>query len=285
MAIYERGYRRYSGDLTSGWSRFFVLSRYAWRGLFRSRLLTAFFVLCFFYPIGAAVALYLNHSGAAIIALHIDRVLFDVEGYFFFLFLCIQGGLAFFLATFVGPGLVSPDIVHGALPLYFSRLSSRAAYVIGKMATLMVLLSLITWVPGLLLFGVETSLAGAVWFTRNMWIARAILLGGLIWDFTLCLVALALSAWMKRKITAAGLMLAVFGMGGGFGQAIDAILHTNQGALLDIGRLMAVVLCDLFRVEKQIDFSSSEAWFGLIAICLCSLALLARKLKAVEVVK
>ena len=285
MAIYERGYRRYSGPLTADSTRLFILSRYAWRGLFRSRLLTAFFVLCFFYPIGAAVALYLNHSAAAITALHLSSVLFDVDGFFFFLFICIQGGLAFFLATFVGPGLVSPDIVNGALPLYFSRLSSRAAYVIGKMAALIGLLSLITWVPGLLLFAIEASLEGMSWATRNLWIARGILLGGMVWIFTLCLVALAFSAWMKRKITAAGLMLAIFGMGGGFGQAIDAILHTNQGALVDIGRLMAVVLCGLFRVESKIDFPATEAWLGLLAVCACCLALLAKKLKAVEVVK
>jgi ABC-2 type transport system permease protein len=285
MAIYERGYRRYTGALTADWTRFFVLSRYAWGGLFRSRLLTAFFVICFFYPVGAAVALYLNHSANAMAALHLNTTLFEVNGFFFFLFLCIQGGLAFFLATFVGPGLVSPDIVNGALPLYFCRLSSRAAYVAGKMITLIVLLSLITWVPGLLLFAVQSSLAGTGWLLQNLWIARALLLGGLIWIFTLGFVALALSAWMKRKVAAAGLMLAVFGMGGGFGQAINAILHTNQGALVDIGRLMSVILGVLFHVGTNTDFPVIEAWLGLLAICACSLALLARKLKAVEVVR
>jgi ABC-2 type transport system permease protein len=285
MAIYERGYRRYTGPLTADWTRFLVLSRYAWHGLFRSRLLTAFFVLCFFYPIGATVALYLNHSANAVTALHLSGALFEVNGFFFFLFLCIQGGLAFFLATFVGPGLVSPDIVNGALPLYFCRLTSRAAFVTGKMMTLVVLLSLITWVPGVLLFAVQASLEGTGWAVQNLWIARALFCGSLVWILTLCLIALALSAWMKRRITAAGLMLAVFGMGGGFGQAINSILHTSQGTLVDIGNLMAVVFCDLFRVENKIDFPPAEAWLGLLAVCACSLALLARKLKPVEVVK
>ena len=57
-----------------------------------------------------------------------------------------------FLTAFVGPGLVSPDLANSALPLYFCRPFSRAEYVLGKCAVSVQLLSLITWVPGLILF-------------------------------------------------------------------------------------------------------------------------------------
>lgn len=285
MAIYERGYRRYSGALTPEWSRFLILTRYAWRGLFRSRLLTGFFVLCFFYPVGALVALYVNSSASVLSTLHLQGSLFVVDGFFFFLFLCIQGGLAFFLATFVGPGLVSPDLVNGALPLYFCRPLSRAGYVLGRMAALFILLLLITLVPGLLLFAVQSGLAGAAWMWSNLWIARALVFGSLIWILTLSLIALALSAWMKRKIAAAGLMLAVFAIGGGFGQAINAILRTQKGTLVDIGNLVSVVWCGLFRVHTGETVTAAEAWIALLVICACCLMLLARKLHPVEVVK
>ena len=45
MAVYKRSYRAYSGRLTPAWSRFFVLTRYAMRGMFRSKFLTAVFAL------------------------------------------------------------------------------------------------------------------------------------------------------------------------------------------------------------------------------------------------
>ncbi len=51
MAVYRRNYRPYSGTLTPEWSRFLVLFRYSRRNLFRSKIQTGFFVLCFFYPI------------------------------------------------------------------------------------------------------------------------------------------------------------------------------------------------------------------------------------------
>ena len=56
--------------------------------------------------------------------------------------------LALFLAAFVGPGQVSPDLANNALSLYLARPFSRAEYVLGKMSVLVILLSLMTWVPG-----------------------------------------------------------------------------------------------------------------------------------------
>ena len=47
---------------------------------------------------------------------------------------------------------MSPDLRNNGLPLYLSRPFSRTEYVLGKMSVLLILLSAITWVPGLLLF-------------------------------------------------------------------------------------------------------------------------------------
>ena len=40
------------------------------------------------------------------------------------------------------------------MPLYLARPFSRTEYVLGKASTLVILLSLLTWIPGLFLFGV-----------------------------------------------------------------------------------------------------------------------------------
>ena len=39
MAVYRRGYQRYQGPITSRWTRFLVLPRFAWRRLFQQRLI------------------------------------------------------------------------------------------------------------------------------------------------------------------------------------------------------------------------------------------------------
>lgn len=286
MAIYKRGYRAWTGPLTPTWSRFLVVSRYAWRGLFRSRLLTAFFVLCFFYPAGAIATLYINHSPSVLSTFRVGQTsLMEIGGQFFFIFLCVQGSLAFFLATFVGPGLVSPDLTNGALPLYFCRPFSRAEYVAGKMFVQFLLLSLVTWLPGLLLFFIQSTLEGTAWMSANSWIARSLVLGSLIWILILSLMTLALSAWVKWKIAAAGLMLAIIFLGSGFGQAINNILRTTWGTVIDVGSLIARIWCDLFRVESNVRLSPGAAWIALLVICACCLWLLTKKLRAYEVIK
>jgi hypothetical protein len=161
MAVYKRTYRGYSGPITETWSRFLVLFRYSRRNLFRSKFLTAFFVLCFFFPLLCGLGIYANdHLSAFSFLGQRGGPLFKVDGRFFLLYLSIQTSLAFILTAFIGPGLVSPDLANGALTLYLCRPLSRVEYVIGKLSVLAIVLSWITWIPGLLLFFIQASLSG-----------------------------------------------------------------------------------------------------------------------------
>ncbi|HEY6290422.1 MAG TPA: ABC transporter permease subunit [Terriglobia bacterium] len=285
MAVHKRSYRGYSGPLTPPWSRFSIVTRYAFKNAFQSKLITAFFVCCFFYPLGCAVALYLNkHVDVLVTALNI-HALFDVDGKFFFHFLNAQGAMAFVLTALVGPGLISSDLANNALPLFLCRPFSRADYVLGKMAVLVTLLSAITWAPGLILFLIQSSLAGAAWMGANLWMAGSILLGSTIQIAILCLLALALSAWIKRKLAAGAALLGVFFFGAGLGQAVNAVLETRNGSLMNIGELLGSVEIHLFRVYAQSPVPPDLAWLALGALCVFCLLLLERKVRAYEVVK
>ena len=58
MAVYRRSYTSYTGALAPAWSRSLVLFRYSRRKLFKSRLQTALFVLCFFWPLACLLFVY-----------------------------------------------------------------------------------------------------------------------------------------------------------------------------------------------------------------------------------
>ena len=47
MAVYEHTYKQYAGPLTPEWSRFLIIPRHAFRDVFKSKLFTAFFAICF----------------------------------------------------------------------------------------------------------------------------------------------------------------------------------------------------------------------------------------------
>src|SRR5262245_9579237 len=201
MAVYEHIYKPYAGSLTPEWSRVLVIPRYAYRDVFRSKLFTGFFALCFVCPLVMAILIYLHHNLTALAIFQIDlvdiRKVFPINGSFFQVFVEIQTGLAFLLTVLIGPPLISRDLANNALPLYLCRPFSRAEYVIGKMGVLIILISAITWVPGELLILFQGYLEGAGWLASNFWIAGAIFIGSWTWILLLALLSVAISAWVK----------------------------------------------------------------------------------------
>jgi len=197
MAVYERNYGRYQGPLTPPWSRFLILPRYAAKDVFESRMFVAFFVCCFLLPFAGLLMIYLHHNLAALKSSTCRSSSCSRR--------CrstppssaaasrSQSWLCFLLALFVGPALIAPDLRNNGLPLYLSRPFSRTEYVLGKMTVLVALMSLITWVPGLLLFLFQAYLEGAGWLGDNLRIGFAIFAGSWAWILVVSLVALAIS--------------------------------------------------------------------------------------------
>jgi ABC-2 type transport system permease protein len=229
--------------------------------------------------------IYLAHSASFLQQLGLPSQILSIDNKFFFHLISVQGVFAFLLTAFAGPGLISPDLANGALPLYFCRPFSRAEYVLGKSAVLAILLSQITWVPGIILFIMQASLAGASWTWANLWIAGSILASSLIWIAILSLLAMALSAWVKWRIVAGALLLAVLFFGAGFAQAINAVMRTESGHFFDVAYLMGIVWNALFRVDSEHAIPVAEAWIALLGYCGICLGLLMRKVRAYEVIK
>jgi ABC-2 type transport system permease protein len=286
MAVYRRSYTSYAGPLTPAWSRSLVLFRYSRRKLFQSKFQTGLFVLCFFYPLACLLFIYAANNLSFLASLGgVGSRIAKIDNKFFLTFVQVQGVLGFILTAFTGPGLISPDLANGALPLYLCRPFTRAEYLIGKASVLAIVLSQITWIPGLVLFAVQASLAGSSWTWDHLWIAGSLMLASLIWIAILSLLAMALSAWVKWRIVAGALLLAVLFFGAGFAQAINAVLRTQSGHFINIVYLMGTIWTSLFRVDMDGSISPSDAWIALLIYCGICLALLVRKVRAYEVVK
>jgi ABC-2 type transport system permease protein len=286
MAVYKRSYRPYNGPVTERWSRFLVVRRYASEHLFTSKWLTGFFVVSYVPPIIFGILIYLVNSVSLLKSYGMPPPPFSIDGKFFFYYLHFQGFMAFLLTAFVGPGLVAPDLANNALPLYLCRPFSRAEYVLGKIVVLAWLLSLITWIPGLALFVIQWSLAGAAWGPQNWRIAFGIGAGSLIWIAVLSLIAMAMSAWVKWKMAASGLLLGIMFFAAGFAAALNELLETKRGSLLNVVEVIETVWGSLLRVsDVRTDLTPLEAWMTLAGICVFSLFLLHNKIRAREVVK
>jgi len=287
VAVYDRRYRGYDGALTPLNTRWTVLPRFAWAQVFKARLFAVFFTICFVWPVVATLWIYLHHNLKALSSMGWDAAtLSPVDAAFFATFMGVQcfvfGGL---LALLVGPGLVSPDLANGALPLFLSRPITRTGYAVGKMATLAILISLITWIPGLFLFLLQSWLEGWSWFADNARVGMAIVVGAGIWIVTISLLSTAASALARRKVIAQTYLLGGIIFGGIAGQVINLMFNTRLGFAFALPELMHTVWEGLFQVPLAAQLPPVVAWFALAVICGLSIAILARKLKAFEVVK
>ena len=296
MAVFKHAYKAYDGALTPSWSRFLILPRYAFEEMRRKRFYSMFFLVSMLAPLIFALIIYVEHNLSALKMLQV-RDLIEINPRFFLNLLGWQSMMAFFMAAFVGPGQISPDLANNALSLYLARPFSRAEYVLGKLSVLLILMSVMTWIPGLLLFILQASLEGGGWFTANLRIAGAIFFGAWIWILLLSLLALALSAWVKWKPMAGGLLFGVFFVGAGFGGAINAIMRTQWGNLLNLSHLIGSVWTSLF--EQPMHRGTGAVffrvhgeetpiwccWTALLVICGFCLYLLSRKIRGAEVVR
>ncbi len=289
MAVYEQTYRSYTGPLTAAWSRFLIIPRYAYEVVFKSKLFVGFFALCFAVPFVGLVLIYLKHNVSALQIFGTSaQAIADalpINNQFFYMGLWYQGALAFLLVLFVGPALVAPDLRNNGLALYLSRPFNRTEYMLGKMSVLLILLSAITWVPGLVLFTFQASLEKG-WLVKNLSIAGAILLGSWVWIIFLSLFALAVSAWVKWKPVARITLMGLFFVLMGFGGAIYEALDLRWGMLLSVWHVIGSIWYSLFSMGVTDDLPpAGGAWIALIVGSLLCLFLLYRRIRAYEVVR
>jgi len=291
MAVYEHTYQPYAGRLTPLWSRFLVIPQHAYRAVFQSKLFTGLFAICFVCPLIMAIIIYLHHNVNALALFRIQSAdIVPINGSFFRVFLMIQSSFAFLLTILVGPALVSRDLTNNALPLYLCRPFSRAEYVLGKASVLIILLSLITWVPGLLLFIFQSYLEGFGWLTANLWIANAVFVGSVLWIVLLTLFSLALSAWIKWRVAASGALFALLTIPMAIASLISELFRTPWSHLFNPSMLLKFVTDDLFFYDSSSDFDPWmvlpvwAAWIGLAGFVALSLWLLSRKVRAYEVI-
>jgi ABC-2 type transport system permease protein len=292
MAVYERSYRPFEGALTPERTRFLVLPRYAYEQVFKSRLFVAFIAVWFLWPLFLAFAIYLPHNlsvlerlGTTTEQLSFFPLFNQGASWFFWWFMVPQQSIAFVVTLVVGPALISSDLRNNALPLYLSRPFNRTEYVLGKVAVLTLLLSVVSWIPGLLLFFLKAYFAGLGWLRDNYMIGIAIFFSCWIWILILCLLSLAFSAYLKWRPVAGLALLAVFFVASGFSGFINLMLKTTWASLINISDMIHVIWAYLFGIDSPVAVPVWAALLSLLALCACCLLLLYRKIRAYEIVR
>ena len=292
MAVYERAYKPFEGELTPEPTRFLVLPRYAYQQVFRSRLFVAFLIAWLLWPLFLAICIYLPYNislleklGTTSEELSIIPLFRHNANWFFNWFMIPAGMVGFVISLVVGPALISGDLRNNGLPLYLGRPFSRTEYILGKFTVLAVLMSAVSWVPGLTLFLLRAYFGGWSWFTDNLRIGVAIFVGCWVGIVLLSVLSLALSAYLKWRPVAGLALLALIFLSPIPAGILNFMLKTYWASVFNISDMVRVVWAGLFGVNNTVGVPTIAAWISLLTVCGLSLMLLYRKVRAYEVVR
>jgi ABC-2 type transport system permease protein len=262
-----------------------VLPRFAWRRIFQQRLVVLLMVAALIWPLLCAIFIYLTNHAELLKGFGSQFQSFlENKGTFFLTFLYVQATFAIFLAALTGPGLIAPDLANNALPLYFSRPLRRSDYILARLITLFGLISLVTWIPGLLLFGMQAGMADASWFRANWKLGFGLVAGFIIWVLLVSLVAMASSAYARLKAVSGGLVLGFFFIMSGISQMVNAIFRVTWGNALSPTWASYRLWCAMLDVTPPQGPGVPACVSILVLIMFLLVLVIARKLRPIEVV-
>lgn len=290
MAVYKRSYHAYTGPVTSPAQRIVALARYSWAEAWSSKITVALFILCLLPCITTLLGIYLaNNPMARAVVGSKGSQFIAIDAGFFLKVLEVHCWLALALASWIAPRVITFDLADSALPILLSHPISRFGYLFGKFLSLFATLSLVTWVPCLLLFADEGYTSPQPWAAANLRIAFGLVVGSAIWIALLSLLGLALSAWVKWRVVATGIIFAAVFIPAGIGAIASAVLRTRWGFLLNLPYMVTLVWQRLLGAPEHFNTDSflpnGAIAIMLILACLVCFAMLNIRIRAREVVR
>ena len=169
MPIHDQGYRRYRGGKAGG-RAWLVIMKTGIRTMLSDKKFIVLLAAAWLQFLVRAVQFYIaaNFSQAAVIAPKADtfRDFFDKQDIFVYI-----------LTVTLGSRLIAQDRRVNALQIYLAKPLTRAEYIFGKLGILASFLLFVTWVPAILLLGVQVVFAGNFEFLKaNAYLFPAITL-------------------------------------------------------------------------------------------------------------
>jgi ABC-2 type transport system permease protein len=157
-------------------------------------------------------------------------------------------------------------------------------YALGKLSTLFGMLSLITWIPGLLLFGMQVGMADKEWFRANWRLGPGIVAGFALWILLVSLVALASSAYARFRAVSGGLVLGFFFILGGASGIINGVFRVTWGHALNPTWAAYRIWCAMLDVDPTSGPGVPACGLVLFLILLLLALVIERKVRPVEVI-
>jgi len=283
MPIYEETYQSWQGTTLSRPNTWWIIGKTGIRLLWKKQIL--FFLFAAYIPfLVKAVQIYIvTRMGAKGALLTQAAPSFKTDPKFFLDFMEGQMLFIILILIFAGTGLIAKDKKYKAFSIYFAKPLNFWDYLGGKLLIIGFYCSLITLVPGLLLFLTKILFSpDAVFFNTYYWIPLAMIGCMLLIILSMGGLALAFSA-AASSFRSAGIIF--FGILT-FPELVRKIFPGIKALVnLSLQANLKQINSLLFNIDKPFN---TEIWLSILILAvtmLFSYILLKSKIKPVEVVK
>jgi ABC-2 type transport system permease protein len=277
MPIHDQGYRRYRGGKAGG-RAWLVIMTTGIRTMLGDRKFIGLLAASWIQFVVRAVQFYIaaNFSQAAMIAPKADtfRDFFDKQDIFVYI-----------LTVTLGSKLISQDLRANALQIYLSKPLTRAEYILGKFGILASFLLFITWVPAVLLLGVQVAFAGNFEFLKaNAYLFPAITVYAALEVAMVSTAMLALSS-LSTNSRFVGIMYTglIF-----FSQAVYGVLRfittSTRLSWVAFGNNLAQLGDVIFRVPLHYQTPWPVSLLMVVLLIALSVFVLERRVRGVEII-
>ncbi len=287
--IREKGYSHWAGTLCERRYPWWPITRTGIRLAFRKKAFKFVFAMAFVPSFFFLASIYISERLEDFKALVRSReaLISVTPKYFnefftlpFFLFLIIL------VLAFAAAGLISDDLKHNSLQLYFSRPLHKKDYLLGKMSVVFFFVLIITALPGLVFIIFKLIFAGSFkFFLDYPWLPLSILGYSAFLAVFFAFYVLLLSASSKNTRYVTILIFATYF----FSDILFGILYETfrkpAMALFSIRANLQQVGAFLFGQKPRYAVPAVWSFIVLAGICVLSAVILSRKTRSVEVIK
>jgi len=289
MTIKEKGYSHWEGELTEKRFPWWPITRFGILSTFRKKFFKIFFFGSLIPAVVFLVGIYISErleDFRFMIRKPGDFLTVD-PGYFrsyftgdFLLFMMVM------ILVFCGAGLISDDLKHNSLQLYFSRPLKKSQYFLGKASVVFFFLFLVTLVPGLIFFIMKLIFAGSFkFFTTYPWLPLSIIGYSLVVTLFFALYTLFLSSLSKNRRYVSILIFAVYIFSDIIFGIFYEIFRNQYFALISLKANLQQFGAFIFNQKLPYSIPWIYSFLIIFSISLFTAIYLRKKVKEVTIVK
>jgi len=289
MTVKEKGYAHWDGKLSERRFPWWPIARYGIKLTFKKKFFKPYLMMSFIPAVVFLALIYVSEriqdfkfmirDSASF--LKVDPKYFNT--YFtnnFLLFVMVV------LMIFCGAGLISDDLKHNSLQLYFSRPIKKKDYFLGKTAVIVFFLSLLTLVPGLVFFIMKLVFSGSFkFFLAYPWLPISIVGYSLILTVFFSFYTLLLSSINKNRRYVAILIFGIYLFSDILYGIFYERFHSQYFSLISLRADLQQVGAVIFNQKTPYNAPWIFSLLVLCGVCLLAAFVLKKKVKGVEVVK